>query len=452
MRSSKTMNLGVVMGESYGAHPGAWRMPHASPNAYTDVDVQVRGARAAERGGLDYVFFPDRTFLHGDLSVAPPMFSMEPLLVLTAVARETQRIGLVASASTSFNEPYTLARQFRALDIISHGRAGWNAIPSYEPEAFANYGRPIPQGNDKYERLHEVMQITQALWGSWRPEAGSPDPAAGRFADIAHIAPVNLEGNHVAARGPIQIPPSEQGQPVIFMPLASSRGLSGLGMYANGIIAMPPSLEEGRKQVQIIRSAARQAGRSEEDIKLLPFISISLGATRREALDRRLALEERVELAPRLDHLSAILGVRIDLARVDEPLSAAQRDSLRPHPSAPNSARAVALAHDGWTARDIIAHGVLDPNPSLVGTPDEAADLLQEWFEADACDGFTFVADDYEDAIDAFVDQVVPILRRRGLRPDSYQGATLRDHLGLPPQLGIDPRLASPAKEAVYDA
>lgn len=122
---------------------------------------------------------------------------------------------------------------------------------------------------------------------------------------------------------------------------------------------------------------------------------------------------------------------------------------LRPHPSAPNSARAAVLAREGWSPRDIIAHGVLDPNPSLVGTPEEAADLIQQWFDAGACDGFTFVPDDQRDGIDAFVDNVVPILRRRGLRPDGYKGTTLRDHLGLPPQLGIDPRLAASAEEGV---
>ncbi|MBB5695411.1 FMN-dependent oxidoreductase (nitrilotriacetate monooxygenase family) [Roseomonas pecuniae] len=411
--------------------------------AYTNVDVAVRSARAAERGGLDFVFFPDRVFLHGDLSASPPMFSMEPLLILTAVARETSRIGLVPSVSTSFNEPYALARQLRALDVISHGRAGWNAIPSYEPEAFANYGKPLPQGNEKYERLHEVIQITQALWGSWKREAGQPDPQAGRFADMAHIKPVNLQGRHVAARGPIQIPPSEQGQPVIFMPVASNRGLQPLGMYANGIIAMPMTMEESRTQRQIVHRSAIQAGRTADDIRFVPFIGFGLGASKREALDRRRVLEDRIDLAPRLARLSMMLGARLDPQRAEEPLATAQIDALRPHSAIPRSAEAVALAREGWSPRDVIAHGVLDPNPGLVGTPDEAADLLQKWFEAGVCDGFTIVPDDQQDSIDAFVDEVVPILRRRGLRPADYRGATLRDHLGLPEQLGIDPRLSS---------
>lgn len=439
----KQMILGLALGESYGVHPGAWRMPGVDPSAYTNVDVPVRSAQAGERGGLDFIFYPDRVFLHGDLASGPPMFSMEPLIVLTAVARETKRIGLVASASTSFNEPYTLARQFRALDVVSHGRVGWNAIPSFEPEAFANHGRPVPSSDDKYARLHEVVQITQALWGSWGREAGQPDPQTGRFADMTHIHPVNLQGRHVAARGPIQIPPSEQGQPVIFMPAASGRGLQAAGMYANGIIAMPMTIEDARAQQEIVHAAAVRAGRSADDVRYVPFMRFGLGSTKREALDRRRALDDRLDPVQLLAQLSTILGVRLDPTRADTPLSAAQLDGLRAHPGAAHSVKAVTLAHEGWSPRDIIAHGVLDPNPGLVGVPEEAADYLQQWFEAGVCDGFTIVPDNQQDNIDAFVDHVVPILRRRGLRPDSYRGTTLRDHLGLPEQLGVDPRLAT---------
>jgi alkanesulfonate monooxygenase SsuD/methylene tetrahydromethanopterin reductase-like flavin-dependent oxidoreductase (luciferase family) len=228
------MLIGTVLGQAYGNHPGAWRMPTAAPDAYTDIQTQVRTAQTAERGGLDYLFYPDRVFVWGDLGSGPPLVSMEPLMTLAAIAPATRRIGLISSASTSFSEPYALARQLRALDVMSHGRAGWNAIPSYEPEAFANYGLPVPGREEKYERLHEVIQITQALWGSWAREAGTPDKVTGRFADTAHIRPINLQGRQVAARGPLQIPPSEQGQPVIVMPFAS-----GLGIQAPS--APPPA-------------------------------------------------------------------------------------------------------------------------------------------------------------------------------------------------------------------
>lgn len=441
--TSRTFALGVALGESYGTHPGAWRMPDVDASAYTDVDVQVRAAQVAERGGLDYVFYPDRVFLRDDLSTGPPMMSMEPLIVLSAVAYATERIGLVASGSTSFTEPYTLARQFRALDVLSHGRAGWNAIPSYEPEAFANYGQqPLPR-DEKYERLHEVIQVTQALWGSWEREAGQPDQAAGVFADPDHIRPINLQGHHVASRGPLQIPPSEQGQPVIFMPAASGTGLQAAGMYSNGIIAMPSSIEESRSQREMIRSLAVAAGRDPDEIKFMPFVTFGLGASADDAYRRRRILEEHADVDQRLAQLSAVIGVRIDRDRADIPLGPADLVGLRPHPRALHAVRAVALASAGLTPMDLLAHGVLDVNPGVVGTAEQAADMFQEWVEAEACDGFTLVVDNLHDGLDDFVDMVVPILRERGLRPDGYTGTTLREHLGLAEQLGPDPRLTA---------
>lgn len=160
-------------------------------------------------------------------------------MLLAAIAHATRRMGLVTSASTSLDEPYALARQLRALDVMSHGRAGWNAIPSYEPDAFANYGLPIPESAEKYVRLHEVIQVTQSLWESWRRDAGSPDKITERFEDTSHIHPINLQGRQVASRGPLEIPPSEQGQPVIFVPFASGSGVQAARMYANGNIAIP---------------------------------------------------------------------------------------------------------------------------------------------------------------------------------------------------------------------
>jgi len=437
------MLIGTAYSGPYGIHPGAWRTPWAKPDAYTDINVAIRAAQAAERGGLDFVFYPDRVFIWGDLRTAPPIVSMDPLMTLAAVAPATRRIGLVTSASTSFMEPYAIARQLRALDVISHGRAGWNAIPSYEPEAFANYGRQVPESDAKYERLHETMQITQALWGSWRREAGAPDRHSGRFADTSHIQPINMRGRYVASRGPIQIPPSEQGQPVVFMPFASGRGVQAAAMYANGIIAMPPTIEMGRSQRATMRGLAEQAGRSAEEVKFLSFVSFGLGRTKQEAVGRRMALEEAAGIDARLSQLLSVIGVRLDPHQCDRAMTPAQIAGLRPHPSVPRAQLAVDLAKQGLTPREILGHGVLDQNPGLVGTPEEAADLLQAWVEQDATDGFLLTLDDEHDGMDLFVDLVVTILKRRGLRPEDYSGSTLRDHLGIAEQLGMDPRVSA---------
>jgi FMN-dependent oxidoreductase (nitrilotriacetate monooxygenase family) len=441
--SNSSFLLGAVLGAMHGNHPGAWRMPSADPGAYTDTTFMVRAAQAAERGGLDYIFLPDRVFIWGDLESGPPIVSMEPTLTLAAIAPATRRIGLVTTLSTSFVEPYSIARQVRALDVMSHGRAGWQAIPSYEPEAFANYGLPVPGREEKYERFTESVQITQALWGSWGRAAGVPDKATGRFADTSQIHPVNLQGRHVASRGPLQIPPSEQGQPVVFMPFASGLGVQAAAKYANGIIGHAPSMEQAKAYRETMRSMAVEAGRGADEVKFLNFFTLTVGATLEEAVRRRMVLEEAAGVEGRVAHLSAVLGVRVDPADRDKRLTTTQTLQLRPHPGVPQAAFAIDLAQQGRTPMEILGHGVLDPAPSVVGTAEQIADTLQKWVQTGAADGFTVTIDDLHDGMDAFVDQVVPVLRRRGLRPEDYTGTTLRDHLGLPEQLGVDPRLTA---------
>jgi FMN-dependent oxidoreductase (nitrilotriacetate monooxygenase family) len=437
---NRHMILGVALTNNFGTHSATWRMPHVDPDANTNIDITVAYARAAERGGLQFVFLADRLFLQGDAADAPPLFNLDPIITLSALAQATERIGLIGTASTSFTEPYLLARQFKALDVISRGRTGWNAIPSYEPDAFANFGQEPPARENKYERLHEVIQIVQALWGSWEYEAGKPDKD-GMFADAAHIQPVNLKGRHVAARGPLPVPPSDQGQPIIVQPAGSGLGLQAAAMYANVVIGMPSSIEEGRAQRETVRRAVALAGRDPEEVKFIAFVGFTIGDTEREAVDKRRALDDRTELSGALSHLARYLGLRQQLTHPDEPLTAAQLAAVDAHPGDARSVRAVALARAGWSPRDILAHAVFDPYPSVVGTADQVADHLQEWFEADAADGFMTNFDDFHTGIDDFVDHVVPILRKRGLFHADYEGKTLRDHLGVPPQYGIDPRI-----------
>jgi FMN-dependent oxidoreductase (nitrilotriacetate monooxygenase family) len=443
MTQSKKILIGTTYSGPYGNHPGAWRTPWAKPDAYTDINVAIDLAQSAERGELDFTFYPDRVFIWGDLESGPPIVSMDSIMTLAAVAPMTKRLGLVTSASTSFMEPYSIARSLRALDVISHGRAGWNAIPSYEPEAFANYGLPVPDSSAKYQRLHESIQITQSLWASWKPDAGTPNKHTGRFADTSQIQPINMRGTYVGSRGPLQIPPSEQGQPPIFMPFASGNGIQAAGMYADGIIAMPSSIKEGQAQRSMLRSVIEKAGRNPDDVKFMSFISFGLGKTKEEAIERRMVLEEAAGIEDRILQLSSVIGVHVDPQHGDRPLTNTQLLSLRPHPRLAHSERAIKLAKQGMTPRQMLGHGVLDQTPGLVGTPEEAADLMEEWIEQGATDGFLLVIDDAHDSIDLFVDLVVPILKQRGLRPDGYEGSTLRDHLGLPAQLGTNPRVSA---------
>ncbi|MCW3170731.1 NtaA/DmoA family FMN-dependent monooxygenase [Chryseobacterium sp. 09-1422] len=439
------MILGIALTNNFGTHAATWRMPHVDPNAYTNIDVTVEHVRTAERGGLQFIFIADRLFLYGNLAEANPLFNMDPIITLAAVTQATKKIGLIATVSTTFTEPYLMARQLKALDVISRGRVGWNAIPSYEPDAFANFGKIPPPRENKYERLHESIQVIQSLWGSWGYDAGKPDQS-GTYANSVHIRTINMHGKYVGARGPLPIPPSDQGQPVIVMPASSHYGLHAAAMYADVIIGMPSSIEESLALRKTILNTVSEAGRDPKEIKFIVFVGFTIGETKQKALDTRRALDVHTDLKMQLTRLCAYLGLKQELTQLDEPLDPIQLKSLRPHPYDQRSIEAVRLAKEGWSPREILSHAIFDPYPTVVGTAEQVADHLQEWFEADAADGFMMNFDDFHTEISNFVDQVVPILRNRGLFHEDYEGTTLRDHLGLSPHYGLDPRIAKTAK------
>ncbi|MGY2080123.1 NtaA/DmoA family FMN-dependent monooxygenase [Modestobacter sp. SYSU DS0657] len=443
---SPQLLLAIQIANGYGSQPGSWRMPGVDLSSYTDMDVFARHAQAAERGKIQLVFLADTPALENDIERAVPNHAIDPLVVLTTMARATERIGLVATASTTLNEPYTIARQFKALDVASHGRAGWNAVPTSLPAAAANFGITLPPRAEKYERAHEVIQIVQALWGSWGQDAWVRDVAGKQFADTSQIQPVNLQGRYVASRGPLPIPPSEQGQPVVFQAGGGGNGLEVAARYASGVYANPFSIEEGRAHRTALRAAAESVGRDPDEVKLFAGFMPSIAPSRRAALDRRQQLDEVVDVEQRVVYLGAMLGLRVDASQLDEPLTARQLAEARPSPGDPRAPHALKIAREGWSLRDVLAHGVIDYHPVVPGTAADVADHMQEWFEAGACDGFSLAIDVYADGIDAFVDQVVPLLQQRGLFHRDYEGATLRDHLGAPAQYGLDLRLAGAAQ------
>jgi len=434
------MTLAMQLGNGYGMQGGAWRAPGVDPANYVNFDAQVRYAQAAERGKFTFLFIPDFLVQTGELIHEAPHLTLDPLLTAAAVARETSHIGLVPTGSTTFSEPYTIARQFKALDVMSHGRMGWNAVTTSDPGSAANFGAQIAPRPERYQRAHETIQIVQALWGSWERDAWLKDTASGRFANPNKIQPVNLQGEYVASRGPLPIPPSEQGQPVIFSAGGGPNVLELAGRYSSGVIGAVFTVEDARAQRNAIRDAARKAGRDPDEVKFFAGLMPAMGATKRAALDRRVALGEYTFPA-RVPYLGSMLGLDLNVNQIDQPLDPAQLAVAHASPFDPRSPRALEIAREGWTIRDILAHGVIDYHPTPVGPAAVTADHMQEWFDAEAVDGFWLLFDVYEDAIDTFVDEVVPLLQDRGLYHREYEGATLRENLGARPQYGLDPRL-----------
>lgn len=433
--NDKKMLIGMQLGNGYGAQATSWMADNVDTRNYTNLDAHVRYAQAAERGKFQFLFLPDFLAQSQKADHDAPLLTMDPAITMAVMARETTKIGFAATASTTFNEPYNLARTFKTLDVISGGRIGWNAVTTSDPASAANFGAQVADRDARYERAHEAVQIVQALWGSWQEDAWVADKGRKIFADRSRIRPVNLQGKYVASRGPLEIPPSRQGQPVILQAGGSPHSLALTGRFANAVIGATFSIEDSRRQRANVRRAAEQAGRNPDEIKFFAGLMPTIAPSKRDALDRRGQFVEP-GIRQRVRYLGTMLGLGLTAADLDRPLTEAELAAAQANPADPRSGTALQIAQEGWSVRDILYHGIIDYHPSPIGPAEVTADHMQEWFEAGACDGFWLSPDVYEDGIDTFVDQVVPLLQKRGLFHTDYEGDTLRDHLGIDYQYG----------------
>jgi FMN-dependent oxidoreductase (nitrilotriacetate monooxygenase family) len=436
------LHLALQIPGGYGGEfASAWRLPGVDKSGFIDADVFVAAAKEAERGKFDAVFLADRAAIEDDLATSAPRSALEPVVLLAQMARETSRVGLVATSSTTYNYPYTVARQFRALDLVSGGRIGWNAVTTSSPLAALNFAEEVPTRGYRYGRAHEFVMAVQALWGSWQADALVLDAERGVFADMSKITPIGLVGQTLATRGPINLPPSPQGQPVIFQAGGGGNGLEISGRYANATYANSLTIEDAQAYWRSVQDAVRSFGRDPREFVIFSAVVTSIASTEREAVDRRARLDELGELPSRVRYLGAILGVALEPAQLDEPLTADQLAHARPHPQDPRSLRALELAQRGLSIREIIAYGPIHYCPVAVGTPEQVADMLEHWYRSDIGNGFSIVPDVAADGVTDFVDQVVPLLQQRGLFRTEYTGSTLREHLGVSYQNGLAPQI-----------
>ncbi|MFF5365170.1 NtaA/DmoA family FMN-dependent monooxygenase [Streptomyces scabiei] len=433
----RTMMLGAQV-MNYGTAEAAWRWPGSDPRTYFAPETWVRTAVEAERGKFHFLFIADHPAVREDLTHHKPSATIDPIVVVSHVIGHTRRIGIVLTQSTTFNFPYTVARQLKALDLLSGGRIGWNAVTTNDPTIAANFGSPIADRITRYERAHEFVQLVQALWGSWGSDALKLDTDTGVFADATEIRPIELAGRHVASRGPLPIPPSPQGQPILFQAGGGAEALTLAGNYASGVYSMATDIETGREHRLALDEAARQAGRAPGDVRLFMGAFTTVADSTEEALARREAL---LRLSPtpvsaKLRHLSTLVGLDIPASGLRAPLPARDRAALRPAPHQLHSEKAVRLLAQGRSPYEVILRGVTDFHTTFLGSPEEIADEMQELFEAGACDGFVIAPDVVSDGLPAFTEKVLPVLQRRGLFHTDYESATLREHFGAPHQYG----------------
>lgn len=417
-----------------GHHEAAWRRPEAVPNWNLDIEHYQNLARIAERGLLDSIFFADIQGLISSPSRRPGEM-LDPAVKLTALAGATERIGLIATASTTFDDPFNLARRFASVDIVSGGRVGWNVVTSIAKEIGPNFGvTEFPTPEERYDRADEFLDVVLKLWDSWEVDALVVDKARGVYADPAKVHRIDHAGKYYSVQGPALLPPTPQGRPIIVQAGSSGPGIAFAAKYAEAVFTAQGTIEEGRAFYASLKSQAAANRRNPDHVLILPGIVTVLGGTEAEAQARARALDELIVLDHAHAQLADQAGVPLDDLALDSPLP----DNIRrPEEIVDGRSRyeiTVEMARrENLTVRELLVRlNGSRGHQKLIGTPEQVADVIETWFSTGASDGFNVMPATFPEGLEDFVDHVVPILRRRGLFRSAYEATTLRGHYGLP--------------------
>lgn len=434
MPARKMISMGLSM-RYLGYHAAAWRHPQVDPGGASDFSHFLNVARLAEAAKFDMVFLADGIGIRakdeppGSLCRSAQTAELEPLTLLSALAPMTTHIGLVATASTTYNEPYHIARKYASLDRISGGRAGWNIVTSWSDAEAQNFNRDqhLDYGT-RYERAAEFVEVVKGLWDSWDADALVRDKESGIFFDTAKLHVLNHQGKHFKVKGPLSVARSPQARPVLVQAGASEAGMEIGAESAEVIYAVPHEIDTGRGYYRDLKERAARKGRDPEGMKILPGITPFIGATEAEAREKYDLLNALV--APELG-LSYLYGQMGDL-------SAHPLDGPVPEPNDPK-VRSIAqnllklARRDNLTIRQLyttIAAGF--GSRILIGTARQIADEMEAWVEAEAADGFNICPAALPVGLEDFAAQVVPELQRRGMFRTEYAARTLRGNLGVP--------------------
>ena len=432
---TRHMHLNLFI-QSRGHHEASWRHPASSKLPLTDIRYTVDLAQKAEAGLFDSIFLADVLGLWNDVEKTPFNW-LEPITTLAALATTTSRIGLIATASTTYTEPYNLARQFCSLDHISRGRIGWNIVTTWSPQAGGNFGGigQVSHG-DRYERAEEYMAVVKGLWDSWADNAVLDDRAQGRYADPRLVRPIDHAGPHYQVKGPLNLPRSPQGRPVFVQAGSSDTGRRFAARHAEAVFTAHLEKATAKQFYVDLKSLVTEMGRDADQVLVLPGFSLVIGSTEAEA--RRYA-DELNELAdPEIgrQRLSLRFGGH-DFSHL--PLDKKLKPTDFPDPSVVEASRSRTEVIVGFvrqeqpTLRQLLAKlAGARGHFTFEGTPEQAADLMEDWVREGVADGFNVMPPVLPEMLDVFIAEVIPLLQRRGLFRTAYQGETLRSHFGLP--------------------
>ena len=419
-----------------GHHEASWRHPASSALPLTDIRYYQDLAQRAEAALFDSIFLADQLALGGDVTQAPRTW-LEPITVLAALAVATSRVGLIATASTTYTEPFNLARQFASIDHISNGRAAWNIVTSWLATAAENYGGAGQVAHaDRYTRGDEFMAVVNELWDSWAADAVIDDRASGFYARGERIRPVNHRGDFYGVAGPLNMPRCPQGRPVLVQAGSSDTGRRFAAHYADAVFTAHMAKATAQEFYADLKKLAADEGRDPAQVLILPGLSPMIGSTEAEAQRLTREVNELSDPVVGRKRLSGRFGGH-DFSHLplDRPL--APEDF--PDPSSVEAARSRTevilnlVRRDKPTLRQLLGYlAGARGHYVMAGTPEQVADLMQDWFTDGAADGFNIMPPVLPAQLDVFNAEVIPLLQRRGLFRTAYTGTTLREHYGLP--------------------
>ncbi|MEC0239303.1 LLM class flavin-dependent oxidoreductase [Paenibacillus dokdonensis] len=428
MAKQKQLKLGALL-HGVGGGTSLWRHPDSDPGASVNFELYKSWVQKAEEGKLDLIFIADGLYIN-EKSIPHFLNRFEPITILSALAAVSKNIGLVGTLSTSYSEPFTVSRQFGSLDVISGGRAGWNIVTSPLEGSALNYSKKEhPEHDKRYRIATEYLEVARGLWDSWEDDAFVRNKETGVFFDPEKMHELNHVGEFFSVKGPLNIARSKQGQPVIFQAGASEVGKNYASKEADAIFTGAENLEEAIRFAQDVKARAADFGRNPDDVLIFPGIGPIIGSTEEEAERKYQDVASLVTIENALNYLGRFFEHH-DFSQypLDEPFPELGDLGKNSFQSGTDKIKKDAK-EKGLTLRQVAIQSAT-PRGNFIGTAEQVADRIQEWFEAGAADGFMLTAS-VPHGLEDFVDQVVPILQERGIFRTDYESDTLRGNLGL---------------------
>ncbi len=421
--------------QARGHHETAWDHPGATPHKLHDLSYYQDLARRAEAALFDSIFFADSLLLTGDAARSGRLW-FEPITLIAALAASTERIGLIATGSCTYSEPYNLARQFLSIDHMSGGRVGWNIVTTWMDAAARNYGAEHRAHGDRYVVGDEFVEVVKGLWDTWADDAVVDDRSGhGVYADTDRIRPLNFKGTYYNVAGPLNLPRSRQGRPVLVQAGASDAGRDFASRHAEAVFTAHLEKDTAQEFYADIKRRAAQAGRNPQQVVILPGLNPVIGST--EAESKRLLMELNSRMDPEVGRRT--LSQRFaghDFSHLDLDTPLTTKDFPDPDTLETMKSRAAMIVRiverEGLTLRELLARFAGGRGHyTFAGTPEQVADLIEDWFRDGAADGFNVMPPVVPVMLEPIVEHLIPILQKRGLFRREYSGRTLREHLGL---------------------